>query len=291
MKKAFKIVLIIILVITVIGTGAVFLDNQEIETATYPEPTEKFFVEDYAGVLNEDTERYIFEEAVKLDKETKAQVVVVTVPDEHYGSLEEFSIGLANKWGIGDKELDNGVLLLFEVDDSYPHVRLEIGKGLEGAINDGMAGRILDENAVEEKDKGLYNKAAGNTFTVVAEKVYAEYGLTAPETLEKRADWQDGEAENEGTFGDAVFPERQFVKNEASFAEQLFTAFTEFLVFEFFILLFLAVVVIVIIIGMIFPGSGSSSGRSGHSGGSWSSGGGGGFSGGGGSFGGGGASR
>ena len=288
----------IFVVLFVILSVYFYIDHKTLSETNYPEHTSYFFVEDYSGVLNEYTEQYIYDEAAALYHKTKAQVVVVTVPDTQNDDLETFSNKLANKLGIGDAELDNGVLFLIETHETYPHVRLEIGRGLEGAIPDGLAGRILDDYAVEAKENGRWNECAGNTFTAVLEKVYAEYGLKAPETAAFKSDWYDGSDNlTQGTFADAEFPEPNLVKNEKPVVTQIYDACSDALM----TVLWLAGILI-ILIGIIISFLPGGSNRSGWSGrppggsggwGSWSSGSGssGGYSGGGGSFGGGGASR
>jgi len=287
---------IIWLVLLVLWLGCViytFFDNKEVEETNYPSHSDYFFVEDYSKVLNEQTEKYIYNVACALETETKAQVAVVTVPNTQASDLEEFSITLANNWGIGDEKLDNGVLLLFDTTEDDPHVRLEIGKGLEGAIPDGKAGRILDDYAVEAKDNGEFNKAAGNTFVAVVKEIYSEYGKEAPEDLIFSEDWGDGSETTAGTFADMEFPEVITKKNDKPFVIQLKDAFIDgtYLAGGIFVVIAVIYILLGSVIG-IFTGKGPFSGGRG---GFFSSGGGGysggGHSGGGGSFGGGGASR
>ena len=278
-----KVLIGFIISVLVLGTWVIFEDNKTTSVYEMPTPTQYFFVEDYSGVLNEKTERFIYDEAVKLYEETSAQVVVVTVPDTQDASLEGFANKLANEWGIGDREKDNGVLLLFETDPDEPHVRLEVGKGLEGILPDGKAGRILDDYAVEPKNDGAWNKAAADTFIAICKEVCSEYGLSYDKTPGSEG-WEDPDAPTTGTFGDAAFPEVKIIENDAPFLEQLGEAIVELLVIiGFFLFIFLILVVLWFFGGSGSGGGGSYSGRS--------SGGGGGFSGGGGSFGGGGASR
>ncbi len=171
------------LIVSVFGTILfTFIGLSDTKTTQYPDPTELFFVDDYSHVWNADTEYWIFDQAVRLYEVSKAQICLVSVPDTQADSLETYSLKLANSWGIGDEEEDNGILILFTTDE--PHVRLEVGKGLEGCIPDGKAGRILDEYAVKPKDKGEWNKAALNTFIAVAKTIYEEYGIKAPADLE-----------------------------------------------------------------------------------------------------------
>ncbi len=285
-KKKTNIALIAVLIfvfITVVATAFIYVDNSSVKETVYPDPTKYFYVEDYSRVLNERTERFIMDEAVELERKTKAQVVVVMAPGTGDDTLYDFSVKLANNWGIGDRELDNGVLIFFVTDPEDPHVRMEVGKGLEGALPDGKAGRILDDYAVGPRDEGLWNKAAGDTFIAAVKEVYGEYGLEAPDSL-AAIEWEDENEATDGTFADAEFPEVRVKENEAPFLQQLLEAFLTYLV----LLGFLAVIALIGLLGMLFGGGGGSGGGRGYSGGGHS---GGGFSGGGGSFGGGGASR
>ena len=273
-----RIILLIFLAVTLIGTVFIYFENRTVEETVYPDPTDYFYVEDYSHVLNEKTEDFFLDEAVRLNNATRAQVVVVTVPNTQSDSLYNFSVRLANDWGIGDAELDNGVLLLFLTDPEDPHVRMEVGKGLEGALPDGKAGRILDDYAVGPRDEGRWNQATGDSFVAVVREVYGEYGIPAPETVDFQ-EWENPDAPTEGTFADADFPEPMKTENEDPLWDQLLTAFFICLVFEAF---FAVILVIAWIVS--FFGGGSGGGRSSYCGGSS-------YSGGGGSFGGGGASR
>lgn len=280
-----RIILLITLIITVIGTIIIYFDNRTVVETVYPDPTGYFYVEDYSHVLNEKTERFILDEAVRLNEATKAQVVVVMAPNTQSNALYDFSVNLANRWGIGDEKLDNGVLLFFVTDPEDPHVRMDVGKGLEGAIPDGKAGRILDDYAVGPRDEGLWNKAAGDSFVAVLKEVYGEYGIPVPETVDFQ-EWEDPDSPTGGTFADADFPEPIEKENDAPFFDQILEAFLITLVF----LAIFAVIIVISIIITFWGGSGG--GGSSYDGGGSSFGcGGGGYHGGGGSFGGGGASR
>ena len=286
LRDVFKQALGVFFVVWLIASCFFFFSNRYTVVDKEIPHTDYFFVEDFSGVLNETTERYIYDEAVRLYEKTSAQVVVVTVPNTQEKEFEEFSHDLANDWGIGDDDLDNGILLLFLTDEEDPHVRLEVGEGLEGAITDGAAGRILDKYAVNDKDSGRWNRAAANTFSVVLEEVYKEYGESVPSSVATQKSWGDGKEETVGTFADAAYPEIEYVENPDSLGMQIIVAVFVGLAFAVFITIF-------ILVGLLSPGGGGRGGRGGYYGGGFSGGGfsGGGFSGGGGSFGGGGASR
>lgn len=276
------------LILTVIGTAVLVLLFRENTVTTYPDPTSYFFVNDYSEALSGETESLIQNQAEILYGKTKAQIVLVMVPDTQADNLEDYSYHLANNWGIGDSELDNGVLILFTTEE--PHVRMEVGRGLEGCLNDAKAGRILDDRAVDAKDDGRWNEAAINTWMATAQVVYQEYGLDVP----KETAFVDSVSEEpqSNTMADAAFPEAVKEKNTAPLSEQIEDALLTFWLIAFLPYIFLCVVL------RLDPGSSDGGGGyrgGGFHGGGWSSGGGfgggGGFSGGGGSFGGGGASR
>ena len=245
-----------------------------------PAHTNEFYVNDFSNVLSEETERTVLDNALALHKATGAQVVVTTVPNTGSDSLEEYSYAIARTWGIGSKEKDNGVLLLFTTDEA--HVRMEVGYGLEGILPDGKSGRILDAFAVPNMKNGQWDAAATETWRAVAQEVYTEYGLTAPDGVAlTEEEIQRRESAGEGGAG-ALFG------------------------FVWFVLLgwlpeWLRAIVLIILLGGCFFLL-SRLGRNGRGGGFFIGGGfgsggfggggfGGGFSGGGGGFGGGGASR
>ena len=124
------------------------------------DPMSNFYVNDYANILSEETENEIQSMSVQLSYTDGTQMVVVTVEDLEGLSVEEYANQLFNKFGIGEADSDNGLLILVSRDDRK--IRVEVGYGLEGVINDGKAGRYLDAYAVpylknNEWDKGIFN--------------------------------------------------------------------------------------------------------------------------------------
>ena len=124
------------------------------------DPMSNFYVNDYANILSKETENEIQSMSVQLSYTDGTQMVVVTVEDLEGLSVEEYANQLFNKFGIGEADSDNGLLILVSRDDRK--IRVEVGYGLEGVINDGKAGRYLDAYAVpylknDEWDKGIFN--------------------------------------------------------------------------------------------------------------------------------------
>jgi uncharacterized protein len=131
-------------------------------------------VNDYANALTPEGRTRL--EGVLADGEraTGAQVVVAIFPSLEGESLEDFSIRLAEKWRVGEKALDDGAILLVFVAERK--VRIEVGYGLEGAIPDIEASRIIRESIAPRFREGRYD--AG--LEAAARAIYAQVETKAP---------------------------------------------------------------------------------------------------------------
>ena len=146
------------------------------EAEALPDATDRFFVNDFASVMSDTDEQTVYEAGVRLYEATKAQVVLVTVSSLGGRELKDYAIDLARAWGIGDADKDSGILLLFTTDG--PHSRIEVGYGLEGALPDSKAGRILDTYLVPcYGDEERWSAGLTDTYKALLNVVYTEYGL------------------------------------------------------------------------------------------------------------------
>lgn len=150
-KSAILVLLAVLTMLILCGCGEVKI----------PDPTDRFYVNDYADVLDEETERYIFEKSRDYQTNGGQQVVVLTMKSIGDKSVEDFSIDTARQWGIGDKESDNGVLILLVIDSR--DIRIEVGYGLEGVLNDGKCGRII-RSAKEDLSDGDYSEGVKKIY-------------------------------------------------------------------------------------------------------------------------------
>jgi len=134
------------------------------------------YVQDEAGVLATQTKNILYDQAIWLRQQTgTAQIGIVTVPDLGGDSLEDYAVERFRKLGLGDKERNDGVLLLYEKEGG--HVRIEVGYGMEGRIPDGKAGSILDQYFVPYRDAGQLDDAFYLTQSVLILQMAAEYGI------------------------------------------------------------------------------------------------------------------
>ncbi|MEI8353399.1 MAG: TPM domain-containing protein [Lentisphaerota bacterium] len=98
-------------------------------------------VVDRAGMLPGDDAVRVERAILDLEQATGGQMAVLTLPTLDGDSLERFSVQVAETWKIGNKGRDDGAILLL-VRDSH-EMRLEIGRGWEGPVNDARAGDII----------------------------------------------------------------------------------------------------------------------------------------------------
>lgn len=150
-----------------------------LSTEGIPSPPTDFYVLDQADLIDIATENQIVALSSELAAQTGAQVVVVTVNSLGGRTLEQYSLALVRSWGIGDAQKDNGVLLLVAYDDRK--LRIEVGYGLEGRINDAKAGRIRDNDILPYFKQGDYLTGIRNGYFALLAEVEAEYpSVTIP---------------------------------------------------------------------------------------------------------------
>lgn len=104
-------------------------------------PAYRGYVNDYAGMLSPEAAAQLERALTDFDRTDSTQVAILTIPTLEGGAPEDFSIKVVEKWGVGGKGKDNGVLLLVVRDDRK--VRIEVGRGLEGVLTDLISGRVI----------------------------------------------------------------------------------------------------------------------------------------------------
>jgi uncharacterized protein len=108
---------------------------------TLPPPPTAYF-NDHAGLVSAADAARLDAKLRQFADETSTQVLVVVFPSLPSPSLEDFTVRVAQSWRVGRKDWDNGAVLFVFVNDRK--MRIETGYGLEGALPDQLAARILD---------------------------------------------------------------------------------------------------------------------------------------------------
>lgn len=164
----------------------------------YPAPTDLFFINDSADVLSSETEEYIFNNSRVLAEKTTAQLVVATVPSLDGMEVGDYALELGREWGVGSKETNNGLLILLAPNERK--ITVQVGYGLEGAVNDAKSGRFMDDYAVPYLKNDDWDGGVRNLYSALLTEVYKEYGLEVPADVTV----QNTEPENNSGGGSSV---------------------------------------------------------------------------------------
>ena len=167
MKNFIKIMVVTLVLSLIFNVTATAID--------LPEPTNNFFVNDFANVIDDDVENELRSIGVSLYKQTTAQVVVVTVDSLDGYDVSEYALELGREWGVGSEEYNNGVVLLVYVN--YRQVTIQVGYGLEGCLPDGKTGRILDQYGVPHFSYDDFSTGLSDTYKVIVSTVCEEYDV------------------------------------------------------------------------------------------------------------------
>jgi uncharacterized protein len=140
-----------------------------------PEKPESYVV-DLADIIDNSSEYKLNQYLQELEQKTTAQLVVLTIKSREGGSIEDFSITIAHdRWKLGQKGKDNGILLLISLKDKK--YRIEVGYGLEGVIPDSLAGSIGRNYLVPFFSRGEYSKGVYVTALALANEIAADSGV------------------------------------------------------------------------------------------------------------------
>ncbi|MFH1710620.1 MAG: TPM domain-containing protein [bacterium] len=140
-------------------------------------------VNDLAGVIDPENAAKLNIIANKLREHTGAELAVVTVNSTYPLDPKTYATQLFEKWGIGKKERDNGLLVLFIKKEK--RIEVEVGYGLEGIITDGFAGAILDKYALPAFKNKNYGRGLYLASLAFYDRITKEYTSRPQSKLEQ----------------------------------------------------------------------------------------------------------
>lgn len=263
-------------------------------------------VHDEARVLSQQTVQQLEAQLKQYEDSTSNQIAILIIPSLNGEVLEDYALRVAEYWKLGQKDKDNGVLLLIAIEDRA--VRIEVGYGLEGVLPDAVCNRIIRNELIPNFRRNDFDAGVLAAITAITQAIGGEYASDDGDGNEFGATWKERALVSVFVF--TILGIFTFIglKIKGSQAWSLYVFLIPFYAaFPGAIFGFGAGMPILIAYIILWPlakmyfkrrgwdtlqSSGGSSSRGGgwfSGGGGWSSGGGG-FSGGGGSFGGGGSS-
>ncbi len=146
-------------------------------------PTPTGYVSDFAGVLSPSTINNLERLCTQVDRQARAQIAVVTIKTlDNDENIDDFAVALEEKWKVGRKGTDRGVLMLVVMNPRK--YRIEVGYGLEGILNDAKVGDI-GRAMVPALSQLDYNTAIPLGVQQIARVIAADAGvtLTAPQPV------------------------------------------------------------------------------------------------------------
>ncbi len=153
------------------------------QALTVPSPSAKFYVLDQAQMISETAEAQFVSRSQALAATSGAQIALLTISSLEDESLEEYSLEVARKWGLGNEKRDNGVLILV-VEDSH-QIRIEVGYGLEEILPDGLTGRLQRTYLTPKFQAGDYDSGVLALQQALIETIQGKEVLTNAENEEE----------------------------------------------------------------------------------------------------------
>lgn len=139
-------------------------------------------VHDDAHVLKQETIDQLEKRMAHYEDSSSNQIAILVISSLDGESLEDYSIKVSDKWALGKKDKDNGVLLLIAVDDHK--MRMEVGEGLEGVLTDAMSSRIIRNEMAPAFRRGDFDSGVTAAIDGIIKAIGGEYTAEDSNDLE-----------------------------------------------------------------------------------------------------------
>jgi uncharacterized protein len=150
----------------------------QIEKIVPDRPTPPRLVNDFAHVLTPEQIDALERKLVAYDDSTSNQIAVVTIQTTNDYAIDDVALGVLRKWGVGNKEKDNGIVILAAIADRK--IWIATGYGMEGVVPDITAQTIIDHDILPNFRSGDYyrgfDEAANSIFKAAAGEYKAPEG-------------------------------------------------------------------------------------------------------------------
>jgi len=170
--------------------------------AKLPQPTS--YVSDFAGVIDAPSKANIEDIAAQVAAKAHATIEVVTIHSLDGETIEDFTTALEDKWKVGPKGTDKGIVMVFAIQEHKR--RIEVGYGLEGILNDAKVGDI-GRSMVPQLQAGAYGPAIQSGVQQIADVIATDAGvsLAAPQRAEQPVYHYEPVRRHRNNWGIVVF--------------------------------------------------------------------------------------
>ena len=151
-------------------------------------------VVDNADILSPAQEAELTQKLAQLEQQTTDQLVVVTLPSLNDYDIADYGYQLGRHWGIGQKEANNGALLIVAPNDRK--VRIEVGYGLEGVLTDAYSGLTIQNHILPPFRNGDYYSGINAGVDELIYQLTLDPEEAASRAAEMAAETEDGSGFN-----------------------------------------------------------------------------------------------
>lgn len=140
----------------------------------FPEPMQPArAVNDFAGLLSSGEQARLEQKLRNFNDTTSSAIVVVTVNSTNGMEIAQYTTELAHRWGVGRADVDNGLVILVSKNDRT--INISTGYGMEGAVPDALAKRIIEQDIKPRFREGNYYAGLNDATTTIMRLASGEY--------------------------------------------------------------------------------------------------------------------
>lgn len=165
-----KLLFILSLVLSLCATA-------QIDKIIPAKPNPARLVNDFTGTLTASQVQALEEKLVAYDDSTSNQIAVVIIPTTGDYSVDEVALEILRRWGVGNKDKNNGIVILVAKNDHK--LKVEVGYGLEGAVPDITAKSIIDNDITPNFKEGNYYRGLDEGTDGIIQAAKGEYKAPA----------------------------------------------------------------------------------------------------------------
>ncbi|MCU7558290.1 TPM domain-containing protein [Macrococcus capreoli] len=182
-----------------------------------PKLEQPIFVQDHVGIFKQNEKDFINQRGKSLQQGTTAEILIMTMPSIGQEVKGDYALRAAREYGVGNKEKNNGIVILFNLDNGNEYrnrgINVQVGYGLEGVLNDAKIGALIDKYAMPDvkkalaldpkaqsaESKALYAQGLGKLYNAIFDEVSKSYGYDGEKYT------RDTPMADESTGGISVF--------------------------------------------------------------------------------------
>ncbi|MFD1410344.1 TPM domain-containing protein [Lapidilactobacillus gannanensis] len=183
----------------------VFQQAQPVAAALPGRPQANFY--DQLNILDQTTKKLVSQKNITYDQtKQRPQIMLATIKSTDGDSIDSYAPDLFAHWGLGQRQRDNGVLILYALNNGKRNVRIEVGYGLESELTDALSGRILQQAKADLKstDATKINRGLRQVFNSVATVIDKKYDFKADKNTLSDEAYQKIKGKQESSWTDNI---------------------------------------------------------------------------------------